>query len=580
MSRSSFPSQSSRGINVFNPQLGRTAIAAAISVMLWTVDLPEAAAAPPDQAPGAGQLLQELPPPAMPKGPPPSVNFATPARGIVDDGKPFHVESIEITGNTLIDSSTLQSLVAGSERTDMTLRQAVLLADQITALYQKDGYPLARAIVPAQTLEGGKLRIQVIEARYDKLSLANQSLVTGGVLESTLASIESGQVVAQAPLDDALLLMSDLPGVKINATLSPGAEVGTTDLDIVASPGARIAGSVILDDAGNRFTGRARLSGNLFVASPLGLGDQFTANVLTSGSDLNEATVGYAAPVFNAANRVGMDYSALDYRLGESLSPIDAHGTATVADLWVSHSFVRGADFDSSARVEFARKQLDDTVGSTDLRTDRHSDAITVSWLLDSKDQLFGGGVNSLNLSGSVGQLSFDSADAGSFDAKTAKTAGRFAKLDLALSRTQVLDEDTNLFVSTITQLSSANLDSSEQLVAGGATSARGYDVGAVSGDEGELSTIELRRRVPLPLPGAWQIKAFFDNAYLKVDKQQWVASPNTAHLNSVGVGLDWLGVDQWTARIDVAKRVGSAPSILGEATSDVRVWAQLTKSF
>lgn len=565
---------------MFIPQSGRTAIAAAIAVMLWTVDLPEAVAAPPDQAPGAGQLLQELPPPVLPKAPPPSVNFATPVQGMVDDGKAFHVDSIEITGNTLIDSPTLQSLVAGSERTDMTLRQVVSLADRITALYQKNGYPLARAIVPAQKLEGGKLRIQVIEARYDKVSISNQSLAQGGVLESTLASLQAGQVVAQAPLDDALLLMSDVPGVKINATVSPGTEVGTTDLDIAASPGDRFAGSVILDDAGNRFTGRARLIGNLLVASPLGLGDQFTANALTSGADLNEATVGYGLPVFNAANRVGMDYSALDYRLGESLSPIDAHGTATVADVWASHSFVRGIDFNSSARVEFAHKQLNDTVGSTDLQTDRHSDAVTASWLLDSKDQLFGGGGNSLNLSGTVGQLNFDSAGAAGFDGKTARTAGRFGKFDLTLSRTQVLDEDTSLFVSAITQLSGGNLDSSEQLVAGGATSARGYDVGAVSGDEGELSTIELRRRISPPLPGTWQIKAFFDNAYIKINKQQWTATPDTAHLNSVGLGLDWLGVDQWTAGISIAKRVGSAPSLLGEVASDVRIWAQLTKSF
>jgi hemolysin activation/secretion protein len=46
----------------------------------------------------------------------------------------------------------------------------------------------------------------------------------------------TGQAISQGALDHALLLLSDLPGVAVNATLKPGEAVGTSDLVVDTTP--------------------------------------------------------------------------------------------------------------------------------------------------------------------------------------------------------------------------------------------------------------------------------------------------------------------------------------------------------
>ena len=557
----------------------RTGIAAAIAI-LPAVYLCTALAAPPDLTPGAGQLLQQLPTPLLPAAALPDVRMAAPQKTAVDDSHVFLVDSIEVIGNTLVGADKIREIVAGYEHTDITLRKAGELADSITGLYQKAGYPLARAIIPAQTLSGGKLKIEVIEARYGKATLTNSSLVGDRILDATLASIQSGQVVEQSQLDRTILLLSDVPGVKVDATLSPGAEIGTTDLDISTLPAARISGSGVLDNAGNRYTGRVRASANVAVASPFGIGDQVTGNFLTSGSGLNDVAVGYSAPIYDASNRLGADLSALNYKLQDGLGRLDAHGTASVADFWGTHAFVRGTSQDLAGRLEFAHKQLDDTIGVADVRTNRHTDSLTVTLSGDYRDQFWGGGLTSISLSGTTGQLGFDSADAAAVDAKTAKTSGGYGKVDLTISRLQSLDLDTSLYLSLASQVASSNLDSSEQLTVGGPNSVRGYEVGTVSGDSGDFLTVELRRRLGMLSPGLWQAKAFVDTGYLEINQHQWVPGPNSTHLTSAGIGLDWYGPNQWTGKIDVAKAIGGTTSLLGTSVPPTRIWFELSKTF
>jgi hemolysin activation/secretion protein len=104
--------------------------------------------------------------------------------------------------------------------------------------------------------------------------------------------------------------------------------------------------------------------------------------------------------------------------------------------------------------------------------------------------------------------------------------------------------------------------------------------VGAASGDEGALFTLELRRRLALPIAGSWQARAFFDSDYIEVNTHQFAVGPNSATLNSLGLGLDWSAPDGWFARLDLAKSIGSTPTLLGSTSTPMRAWLEVSKSF
>jgi hypothetical protein len=87
-------------------------------------------------------------------------------------------------------------------------------------------------------------------------------------------------VIAAAPLERGLLLMSDLPGVTVQSTLTPGQQVGTSDLLVDVDDARRVQGSIDADNEGNVYTGRVRIGGTLQVNDLLGIGDQFNGTHL------------------------------------------------------------------------------------------------------------------------------------------------------------------------------------------------------------------------------------------------------------------------------------------------------------
>src|SRR3546814_10710464 len=79
------------------------------------------------------------------------------------------------------------------------------------------------------------------------------------------------------------LLLSDLPGLRVQSAIEPGLEPGTTDLTVQVAPGDRVRASVELDNNGTREVGRERLGGTLRWASPTGHGDNLDLRARVSG---------------------------------------------------------------------------------------------------------------------------------------------------------------------------------------------------------------------------------------------------------------------------------------------------------
>ncbi len=545
------------------------------------LSLPFAAQAAGPAAPNAGTILQELKPaaPPAPSSSGTGLRIETQGGAKLPPGAPFEVKTIRITGNTLFDTATLHALVAEGEGKSLDLSRLNDLAARITDFYQSHGYPLARAIIPAQTIRDGVLNIEVIEARYGKINLDNRSRVNDGLLQDTLSPLQSGQVVGQQEMDHALLLLSDIPGVEVNATLKPGEAVGTSNLQVEAAPTAAVTGNVGLDNYGNRYTGKVRLSGAVNFIDPLHHGDVLGLNALSSGSGLDYARVSYESLLNGQGTRMGGAYSAVRYILGDTLAPLNSHGTAQVASLWAKHPFVRSRAVNLYGQLQYDRKQLRDRVDASAIRTDRHLDNWVLSLSGDLRDALLSGGINTWSLGWTSGRVGFDDATAQAADAGTAKTQGSFSKWNANFSRLQALTATNALYFTAAAQWANANLDSSEKMVAGGPYTVRAYDMGAASGDAGYTGTVEFRHDFGETGYGQWQASAFIDSAHVTVNKNAWVAGTNSATLTGAGVGLNWTGSGQWQAKAYVASRLGSAPALVGASASS-RAWVEVGKGF
>jgi hemolysin activation/secretion protein len=559
------------------PKLGLLGIALSLALGAPHVSAQTRGATPPTNS---GQILQQNQPPNV--SVPSSnlnLNVQRPPRNNAANNQTFFVRQIEITGNTLLPAAMLHALVASGEGRNLSLDDLDGLADRITQAYHDHGYPLDVAYVPAQTLQNGIVRIAVVEAHYGNVTLQNQSAVANHVLNSTLAPLQSGQAISDYVLERSLLLLTDVPGALVSSVMRPGTDVGTSDLVVNVTSAPRYTGTLGLDNYGNRYTDRVRLSGSFAVNGLFHQGDVLDFSGVTSGSGMSYGRIGYRYLLNGEGTVLGVAATDLDYKLGNGLQDLRAHGKAQVSSVNLSQNFIRNTRGNLYAQVEFDHKRLHDDIDVADIETNRHSNSWTLTVAGDQRDST---GVTNFNVSGTYGRLYFDNLYADFIDYIGARTAGSYTKWDYSVSRLQQLDATNAFYFGFSGQIANKNLDTSEQFYLGGPNTVRGYDVGAVSGAQGNLATIEYRHDFTFSLmPGPWQASVFADSGHVQAYKEPFFPGQNSARLNGVGVGLHWAAPDDWVISTSVATPVGNKPVLVGDNSSrSTRFWFQVQKGF
>lgn len=527
-------------------------------------------------APDAGQLLEAVKPPAsLPAKPASALPQDAPLPALKPSaGLRVHVSGLRISGAKVFSDDVLLPLVQDAIGKDLGFDELQALAARITRHYREQGYLLARAYLPAQDLKNGQVEISVLEARLGQRRVDNTSLLSDALVERQLADLTAGQAVDGRSLERSLLLLGDLPGTEVRSTLQPGASVGTTDLDIKVSPTQRVAGSVGLDNHGNRFTGEYRLSGNLVVNSPLGLGDAAAVNAVTAGHGFNYARLSWQAPVGHDGLQLGLAGSAMRYRLGQDFVSLDAHGNADTVGVYGLYPFIRSRALNLNGQLSIDSKRLDDNVDSSSTLSRKRIDVATLGLSGDRSDAMFGGGLNQWSASWTTGRLRLDAASQ-ALDASGHQTAGSYSKLGAQFTRLQRLNDSLNLYAQLSGQWASKNLDSSEKMSLGGSNGVRAYPQGEAPADDALLLNLELRHALA---PG-WQLSGFIDVAQGRLNHQPIaIDGNNKRHLSGVGIGLN--GTLPGGVNLQASLAVATSASPTSDADRSVRVWVQANKPF
>jgi hemolysin activation/secretion protein len=492
-------------------------------------------------------------------------------------GEAFLVTQIDVAGNTELPLPAIRELVASSQGKMLSLADLQQLAEKITALYEKHGYPFSQAYIPAQTMRDGHIQIAVLEARYDSVVLHNTSRVSDSVAQVPLSELKVGTPVAQAALDRALLLESDLPATAVKGTLRPGKTAGASELLVEIEPGAPLRTSVSADDYGNVATGRARLNANFSLSNPLHAGDVLSMNALSSGNGMTYGRIGYEVPVHGPATQVEAHISALGYRIVKgSEAALEAHGVADVFGLTLQRILLRQTDANVTAQLTYDDTQLRDHIDVSALRTDRHTQDWRASVAGSVNDR---SGSSNFSAGITSGKLIFDDPTARLVDGSGARTGGQFVKFSVSVSRLQQISAATALFGSFSYQGADSNLDSSEQLFTGGPNSVRAYDNGIVSGSQGDSLSLELRQDLSSNSSGRWQGIVFIDNAHVQIEKNSYSTGANSATLSGFGVGLNWFNAQGWSLISTLSTPMGGSPAVAGHRDS-LRAWVKIEKDF
>ena len=529
-----------------------------------------------------GGLLQEIPPASAPQQAIPElrVQKGVEAADAGPAGEKILVRSLHVSGATLYPEAELIAVAGFSPGRQMDLRDLRLMAAKITGFYNRHGYFVAQAYVPAQGVQDGAVTIAVVEGRYGKVALDNHTNLSNGLARSVLGGLDRGDPVAIGPLQRRLLLLSDIPGVRVNSTLSPGADVGSSDLTVVLTPGPRFSGSIDADNAGSPYSGEVRLGGALNINNPTGHGDLITLRALSSFDGLNYGSAAYQLRVQDAT--VGVSYALLDYKLHGVFAPLRASGTAKVASVFASYPLVRSYDDNLYLHAAFEDRRFHDKEAAIPSVVDRRGDALLVGISGDHHDALGGGGWNQYSLGYTFGQLDIQTPSARLIDLATAHSNGGYGKLSYSFSRLQTVAGPLQVYGLIRGQVASKNLDISEKIELGGAYAVRAYPQGLIFGDDGYVATVEARLMLPpLPRPvsGRLQAIAFFDAGAANINHSPWIAGPNRQSVKAAGLGVNLALADGLILKGSWAHTVGDVRGVPGPYASS-RAWFQVTKLF
>ena len=473
------------------------------------------------------------------------------------------VRSFKFVGNKLLTSDQLNKALASFTNRQLTLNQLREAADTVTTTYREAGWTV-RAFLPKQEIDGGVVTLQIVEAVFGGAFLqgtAPERIEVTRLVNMAEAILTKGQPLHANDIDRTLLLLDDLPGVNVTGNLIEGQRDGESNLALSAVDDALLTGNASVDNQGSRSTGTDRLSLNLNLNSPAGMGDLLSLNSLkTQGSDYQR--VAYNVPVGYTGWRAGLHASNLNYRvITDDFASLNPNGTAITRGWDISYPLLRSQLKNINLALSYDDKQFDNT-----------SNNVTTSY-----------GIKAYNATLSANQID-DWASGGSTTASAGLTAGdkstesRYTKISLSLSRLQSLTTDLSLFVAANAQAANKNLDSSEKMYLGGANGVRAYPASEAGGSEGNTFTVELRQRMDHNIT----LTGFYDYGMVKANHDNNVASPanpNSYNLQGYGVSLAWQATQGIDIKATLAQRLGnnSAAQVNGtdaDGTKKVtRIW-------
>lgn len=486
------------------------------------------------------------------------------------DDMRIRVNSVRVLGVRSLSQSQVQAVVADVAGQELGFRQLRELADRITAFYRSQGYVLAQAYLPAQKIVDGVVEIAVVEGSLGRIRYDLTPPVTEADVAPRLRHLMPGQALRSEDLEQDLLLLDDLPGVRVEAVLRPGEAAGTSDLDVKVQREQTLKGNVILDNYGNRYTGEWRLSGQLNLASPLMFGDSLDLNLSTTGVGYRYARAAWQAPVGHAGTMLGVAGSVMAYRLGKQFSSLDARGRSTTASLYALHPLQRSRMTTLQLQSALEWKRFDDEASNASTTKSTRVWSIGLNGYSNLASGAIGMGMVNLNF----GHLRLDDANVAA-DAAGYRTAGSYAKLSFLGEYSWPWEPGLAGVVRLSGQWAGKNLDSSEQMGLGGIQGVRAYAGSEVSADDALVASFDLRHDFGQGVRG----KVFVDAAHGRLRHHPLATDVvRLRHLSGVGFGVDADLPAGLLLQTAVALPVSD--QVTQDLNRNPRFWLQLSPNF
>jgi hemolysin activation/secretion protein len=456
------------------------------------------------------------------------------------------VAAVTVTGAHGIDPARFADVITpviGRELTRSDLRD---LAGAVARVVRAQGYPFATASIEPQAMSNGVLRVTVDQGRIDAVRVIGaRNAAADALLVQMLAN---RQPLTRATLEKALLLVGDIPGVRVKDTRY--VKQDGFGILLVTIERDRASAYAQVDNRGSDEVGPVRSTVLASVRGLAGDGDELgiiVANTPIQPDEFAFVRLRYSAPVDAAGSVLSASASYGRSNPGASLAALNVVGRSGDVAVAYSRPLLRRRAQSLWSSLEFRAVSIEQMLAGRLLRNDR------LATLTGSLNGFAGvaGGVARGDVSLVAGLPLSGVTRAG--DARTSRADGdaRFVTLGYQVEWTTKVTRQLTLALSSAGQVASRPLLATAEIGLGGPGYARGYDYAERTGDNGIMGSAELRADTGRVLPGVidrTQVYGFVDGGVVGNLRE----GRGGGALTSTGFGLRG-GTGRWDGMVEVA---------------------------
>lgn len=522
------------------------------------------------------QRIQQLRPAPKPEAAPgisrPARPPAAPAAEVS-----FVLTAVTIEGATVLGPDELGPLYAEFLAQSVGPDELEEIARRITARYAEAGYFLTRAVISPQEIQGGVLRVRVVEGYIAKVRF------DGAWEQADLLDRYRNRFTAQRPavlstVERTILLINSLPGIVVE-DVQVAALDGAGGHELIITTRYRpVSADVYIDNRGTPEVGRSQAWTNVGFNSILGTGEEIHAALATVPEDTSELTygeLGVQQPLGTAGTVLGLSFAASDIDAGDHLEFQDTEADSVSLKTEVRHPLVLSRRHVVTLYGSFEFKNIRETRFRTTTIDDRLR-VLRAQGDYTFRDDI--GGSNYLALQASQGIDILDASGPSEAARSRLDADGRFTKFRFDAVRVQQIWGPISLRLAAQGQVALDPLLSSEEFLLGGPQFGRAFDFAEISGEDGTAGSAEIRfgRDHEGDLLTRYEIYGFYDEGH--VWNHGGSSQPSHEVLRSAGGGLRLNVIENVQASVEAAKPLNRAVKSTNQR--DVRFFFSLNANF
>jgi hemolysin activation/secretion protein len=495
------------------------------------------------------------------------------------------VNSFLFEGNENLSAAFLMDLTSGYRFKTLSLAELQAVCASISAAYNARGFFLAQAIIPAQPVQDGIIRIVILEGTLGKVTIRGARLYRDGFIRRHFHPTVQG-AIHQPSLIKSLLLLNENLGLHTKATIVKGAKPMTSDIILEVTEELPCDVFVDYNNFGSAYTARHRAGLEAHIGNFLLQGSDLGVRMVRgiSGQTLGFGKASYRFFITDYGTHVEFSYLKSDFNVGKEFRAFDMGGKTNMYGAGLAHPLIRTRRTEMDLRFGFDFEDSKSTLLGI-INSDDKLNIASLSINYAHLDSFYGRNSLASALSEGIPGLGGALARRDPLASRVG-AGGEFTKFNLDLKRIQQLPWSCFLLLNMSMQTSSDVLPVCEQFYIGGGNSVRGYESAQYLGDYGYTGSLELRTPLPLlalwkdPLekyrqsPSAVQLAGFIDYGMVFLKNPQVGENRHTA-ITGAGPGIR-LNIFGCNASIDWGFKVGENALSQKKSMLSVRFAKQL----